>query len=66
MRGREGGSLEKMLIYKDVPGAVAYVEGVISDLLMNKMDLSLLVISKVGRAGQTGRADRRGRWGGRR
>lgn len=40
-------SLEKMLIDKDVAGAVAYVKTVISDLLMNKMDLSQLVISKV-------------------
>ena len=40
--------LERILIAKDVPGAVAYVKGVISELLMNKIDLSLLVISKVG------------------
>lgn len=40
-------SLEKMLIEKDVDGAVAYVKGVISDLLMNRMDLSLLVVTKV-------------------
>jgi len=39
-------SLEKMLIDKDVEGAVSYVKGVISDLLMNRMDLSLLVVSK--------------------
>lgn len=39
-------SLEKMLIDKDVDGAVSYVKGVISDLLMNRMDLSLLVVSK--------------------
>ncbi len=41
-------SLEKMLVEKDVDGAVAYVKGVISDLLMNRMDLSLLVVTKVG------------------
>ena len=40
-------SLEKMLIDKDVEGAVSYVKSVISDLLMNRMDLSLLVVSKV-------------------
>ncbi|KXZ48802.1 hypothetical protein GPECTOR_25g386 [Gonium pectorale] len=39
--------LERILIGKDVQGAVSYVKGVISDLLMNKIDLSLLVISKV-------------------
>lgn len=39
--------LERILIHKDVPGAVSYVKGVIADLLMNKIDLSLLVISKV-------------------
>jgi hypothetical protein len=38
-------SLELML--QDVEGAVAYVKGVISDLLMNRMDLSLLVVTKV-------------------
>ncbi|GIL73849.1 hypothetical protein Vretimale_5040 [Volvox reticuliferus] len=38
--------LERILIGKDVQGAVAYVKGVIADLLMNKIDLSLLVISK--------------------
>lgn len=40
--------LERILIGKDVQGAVGYVKGVIADLLMNKIDLSLLVISKVG------------------
>ena len=42
-------SLEMMLIHKDVDGAVAYVKSTISNLLMNRIDLSLLVISKVGR-----------------
>jgi hypothetical protein len=32
---------------QDVEGAVSYVKGVISDLLMNRMDLSLLVVTKV-------------------
>lgn len=40
-------SLEKMLIEKDVDGAVAYVKNTISNLLMNRIDLSLLVITKV-------------------
>ncbi|KAK4393747.1 DNA polymerase delta catalytic subunit [Sesamum angolense] len=31
---------------RDVPGAVQYVKNTISDLLMNRMDLSLLVITK--------------------
>lgn len=42
-------SLEMMLIDKDVDGAVAYVKSTISNLLMNRIDLSLLVISKVRR-----------------
>lgn len=40
-------SLEKILMDKDVEGAQAYVRNTISDLLMNRMDLSLLVITKV-------------------
>jgi hypothetical protein len=35
------------MVLQDVEGAVAYVKGVISDLLMNRMDLSLLVVTKV-------------------
>ena len=38
--------LDKLLIERDVRGAVEYVKGVISDLLMNRLDLSLLVVSK--------------------
>ncbi|KAM7523503.1 hypothetical protein LguiA_013405 [Lonicera macranthoides] len=38
--------LHKILIDRDVPGAVLYVKNTISDLLMNRMDLSLLVITK--------------------
>ena len=38
--------LDKILIERDPDGAVAYVKGMISDLLQNKLDLSLLVISK--------------------
>ncbi|XP_020112061.1 DNA polymerase delta catalytic subunit [Ananas comosus] len=38
--------LNKILIDRDVPGAVQYVKNTISDLLMNRMDLSLLVITK--------------------
>lgn len=40
-------SLHKLLIDRDVPGAVQYVKNTIADLLMNRMDLSLLVITKV-------------------
>lgn len=38
--------LQKILIGRDVPSAVEYVKQCISDLLMNRMDLSLLVITK--------------------
>ncbi|KAJ4831435.1 DNA polymerase delta catalytic subunit [Turnera subulata] len=38
--------LQKILIERDVPGAVQFVKNTISDLLMNRMDLSLLVITK--------------------
>ncbi|PON49372.1 DNA-directed DNA polymerase [Parasponia andersonii] len=38
--------LLKILIERDIPGAVQYVKNTISDLLMNRMDLSLLVITK--------------------
>lgn len=38
--------LNKILIERDIQGAVKYVQGIISDLLQNKVDLSLLVISK--------------------
>lgn len=39
--------LLKILIDRDIPGVVQYVKNTISDLLMNIMDLSLLVITKV-------------------
>ena len=39
--------LERILINKDVGGAQDYVRSAIADLLMNRMDLSLLVITKV-------------------
>jgi DNA polymerase elongation subunit (family B) len=39
--------LNKILVDRDVPGAVQYVKNTISDLLMNRVDLSLLVITKV-------------------
>mmetsp|Transcript_50355 Transcript_50355/g.98521 ORF Transcript_50355/g.98521 Transcript_50355/m.98521 type:complete len:1167 (+) Transcript_50355:137-3637(+) len=39
-------SLDKILIGRDVPGAISYVKGQISDLLQNKMDISRLVITK--------------------
>lgn len=39
--------LHKILINRDIHGAVQYVKNTIADLLMNRMDLSLLVITKV-------------------
>ena len=39
--------LEKILVERAPFEACEYVKGVIADLLMNKLDLSLLVISKV-------------------
>lgn len=42
-------SLEKLLIERNVPGALEYVKQTISDLLMNRLDLSELVVSKVSR-----------------
>jgi len=39
-------SLDKILIDRDVPSAIAYVKKQISDLLQNKMDISQLVITK--------------------
>lgn len=38
--------LRRLLVERDIPGATGYVKGVIADLLMNRMDLSLLVITK--------------------
>eukprot|EP01006_Ploeotia_vitrea_P059999 TRINITY_DN75127_c0_g1_i1.p1 TRINITY_DN75127_c0_g1~~TRINITY_DN75127_c0_g1_i1.p1 ORF type:complete len:1053 (+),score=125.84 TRINITY_DN75127_c0_g1_i1:30-3188(+) len=38
--------LNKILIDRSVPAAIEYVKKVISDLLMNRMDISNLVISK--------------------
>lgn len=39
-------SLDKILIHRDVKGAITYVKSQISDLLQNKMDISRLVITK--------------------
>jgi DNA polymerase delta subunit 1 len=39
--------LDKILIEKDEVGAVEYVKGVIKDLLNNKVDMSMLVVTKV-------------------
>lgn len=39
--------LHKILIDRDVPGAMQYVKNTVSDLLMGRVDLSLLVITKV-------------------
>lgn len=38
--------LHRILIDRYIPGAVQFVKNTISDLLMNRMDLSLLVITK--------------------
>lgn len=38
--------LRKILIERDVAGAISYTKNVISDLLQNKVDISLLVITK--------------------
>ncbi|KAG6396243.1 hypothetical protein SASPL_142389 [Salvia splendens] len=40
--------LNKILIDRDIPGAVQFVKNTISDLLMNRMDLSLLGLTKTG------------------
>jgi len=48
-----GTCLNKCLVERDVAGAIEYVKRSISDLLTNKLDISLLVISK----GYTKRAD---------
>ncbi|KAJ3307302.1 DNA-directed DNA polymerase delta [Kappamyces sp. JEL0829] len=48
--------LRKLLIDRDRQGAEDYVKGTISDLLQNKIDLSLLVISKaLGKAEYAGK-----------
>ena len=39
-------SLDKILMGRNVPGAIRYVKSQISDLLQNKMDISRLVITK--------------------
>lgn len=39
-------ALNKILIDQSIPGAIQYVQKIISDLLQNKVDLSLLVITK--------------------
>jgi DNA polymerase delta subunit 1 len=39
-------SLNKLLIDRDVAGALEYVKAIIAELLMNRIDLSLLVVTK--------------------
>ena len=39
-------SLDLMLIQQDVPTAIAFVKSVITDLLTNRVDIALLVLSK--------------------
>lgn len=38
--------LRKLLIDRDVPGAISYTKNVIAELLQNRIDISLLVITK--------------------
>lgn len=38
--------LRKILMERSVPNAVSYVKQTISDLLMNRLDISQLIISK--------------------
>jgi DNA polymerase delta subunit 1 len=38
--------LRMILMERSVPGAIAYTKGIIADLLQNKMDISMLVITK--------------------
>jgi DNA polymerase delta subunit 1 len=38
--------LRKIIIERDVKGAIEYAKGTISDLLQNKLDISMLVITK--------------------
>ena len=40
------GALDKLLIDADKDGAIEYCKGMINDLLANRIDLSLLVITK--------------------
>ena len=40
-------ALDKILLEADTEGAVSYVKSTISELLQNKLDMSLLVITKV-------------------
>lgn len=38
--------LRKILIERDVPGAISYTKNIIAELLQNRVDISLLVITK--------------------
>jgi DNA polymerase delta subunit 1 len=40
------GCIDKILIEKDIVGALEFGKGLISDLLQNKVDLSLLIVTK--------------------
>ena len=39
-------SLDMILLQQDVPGAVAFAKSIVTDLLMNRIDIALLVLSK--------------------
>jgi DNA polymerase delta subunit 1 len=54
VRNMVGTVLDKLLIDKDEVGAQEYVRSVISDLLNNRVDMSLLVVTKVGDSGYDG------------
>lgn len=54
-----GECLNQILVHRDVLGAQQLVRDTISDLLTNKLDLSLLVLSKVSPGDFTNEKDKR-------
>lgn len=56
-------TLNHLLIQKDPEGAINYCKGMISDLLTNKIDLSLLVITKgLGQRPEDSGKDKEGKY----
>jgi len=61
VRDMIGVCLEKILIQRDIDGAVNYCKGMISDLFQNRIDLSMLIITKglgkktLSKAGKSGK-----------
>ena len=45
-KSNDRNSNKKILVDKSVDDAVTYCKGIISDLLQNRIDISLLIISK--------------------